>query len=394
MRARTFFLFILVLIVAAVVVVLGFVYADWGRFLGLGSSSGGDTGQQVAQEGGEEPGLPPTPTPLPMSGVVVAAIDIPVGQVITAEYLTVQQRPDTNIAVQAGDAITNLEDAVGRIARTDIDMGQEVLNSMVAVTPNDLLSLGSDLSLYVTAGQVAVAFPIDRYSGAAFAMRPGDAVDVIMTIPFVKVDEEFQSALPNLESRVDSQALQDGQQFLFSPTARGRLELVPGIDLVASIGPGGVASWDFAGGGLLQIPRRATQLTVQQARVIWVGTWKDPLALAEEQQALAAQAETSGQPVPTPVSPLERRENRPDVVILSLSAQDALVLKWALDRGLNIDLVLRAQGDSSVFFTTSVSLPQLVQQSGLTIPLQGEWDVDPRADEVLPPSVPPNPPDN
>ena len=222
MRARTFFLFILVLIVAAVVVVLGFVYADWGRFLGLGSSSGGDTGQQVAQEGGEEPGLPPTPTPLPMSGVVVAAIDIPVGQVITAEYLTVQQRPDTNIAVQAGDAITNLEDAVGRIARTDIDMGQEVLNSMVAVTPNDLLSLGSDLSLYVTAGQVAVAFPIDRYSGAAFAMRPGDAVDVIMTIPFVKVDEEFQSALPNLESRVDSQALQDGQQFLFSPTARAR----------------------------------------------------------------------------------------------------------------------------------------------------------------------------
>jgi hypothetical protein len=86
------------------------------------------------------------------------------------------------------------------------------------------------------------------------------------------------------------------------------------------------------------------------------------------------------------------RENFPDVIIMSMSAQDALVLKWSMDRGLDIDLALRAQGDNSVFTTSSVSLPQLVEQGGLTIPEPGEFDVEPRLDEVTIPSLPPQNP--
>lgn len=402
MRSRTFLLFILVLVVSAIAVVLLFVYGNLGDLIGIGGNDNDDDGvPQVAQDDSpaeeEAPtAVPPTPTPPPLTSVVVAAVDIPAGTTITAEILDTQLRPDDNIAVQAGYIFNDVEEVVGRIARTRIDRGQEVLDSMVALTPTDLLAMGSDVSLYLTTGNVAIAFPINRYSGAAYAMRPGDRMDVLMSIPFVKLDDEFQSALPNVQLRIDDTALADGQEFLFDEMAEGRLALIEGLDIVATIGPSGQEEWlaNRTEGALLQIPRRATQLTIQQATVVWVGTWTDPAELQAQQAEREAQAIAAGQPVPTPVPLLERREDSPDLVILSMTAQDALVLKWALDRGLDIDLALRAQGDSSVFITASVSLPQLVEQAGFTIPERGEYDADPRADDVPPPAVPPNPPDN
>jgi hypothetical protein len=149
---------------------------------------------------------------------------------------------------------------------------------------------------------------------------------------------------------------------------------------------------------LLQIPRRSTQLTIQQANVVWVGTWEDPREveaanIAAQEAAAAQQQAGANVPVPTAQPVLERSERQPDIVILSMPAQDALVLKWALDRGLDVDLALRAQNDTSVFTTVSVTLPQLVEQSGFTIPERTEEDLSPRADEVEPPAVPPSPPE-
>jgi Flp pilus assembly protein CpaB len=395
MRTRTFLLFILVLIVAAVAVVLLFVFGNLGELIGIGDNEQEATPQVVEDDGpAEEPELPPpTPTTPPLSTVVVARIDIPVGTTITAELLETELRPDDNIAVQAGYVFNDVEDVVGRIARTNIDRSQEILDSMVALTPTDLLSMGSDVSLYLNTGNVAIAFPINRYSGVAYAMRPGDRIDVLISIPFVKIDPEFQTALPNLDWRINDTALAEGNSFLFEPFAQGRLELVEGLDIVGTIGPSGQDAWNPENGDLLQIPRRATQLTVQQATVVWVGTWEDPLKLQAEQQKREQEAATAGVPIPTPIPILERREQNPDLVILSMTAQDTLVLKYALDRGLDIDLALRAQGDSSVFITAAVSLPQLVEQAGFTIPDRGEFDADPRADDVPPPSIGPNPPE-
>ncbi len=394
MRTRTFLLFILVLVVAAVVVVLLFVFGNLGDLFGIGDDGQEATPQVVQDEGPvvEEP-PPPTATPPPFSTVVVARIEIPVGTTITADLLNTELRPDDNIAVQAGYVFNDVEDVVGRIARTKIDRGQEVLDSMVAFTPNDLLSMGSDVSLYLTTGNVAIAFPIDRYSGVAYAMRPGDRMDVLMSIPFVKLDEEFQTALPNLDLRINDTDLAEGRAFLFAEIAQGRLELVEGLDIVGTIGPSGQQDWNPAEGQLLQTPRRATQLTVQQATVVWVGTWVDPLELQAQQEQREAEAANAGLPIPTPIPLLERREDNPDLIILSMTAQDAMVLKFALDRGLDIDLALRAQGDSSVFITASVSLPQLVEQAGFTIPDRGEFDADPRADDVPQPTISPNPPE-
>jgi hypothetical protein len=261
---------------------------------------------------------------------------------------------------------------------------------MIALSPTDLASMGSDLSLYVDQGNVAIAMPIDRYSGAAYAMRSGDMVDVMMSLSFVKIDEAFQTALPNFDQRVNPFALDEGRTFLFSPIAQGRLELIPGVNLVASIGPGGQGERSF--GDLLQIPRRVTQLTIQQAEVVWVGTWgmaSDDTQAPQPDQAQAAQGEQAApEAAPTATPEFARRETRPDIIILSMPPQDALALKWAMDRGVDIDLALRSQGDTAVFATTSISLPQLIDQGGLTIPERGGNDLHPRADDVTPPEVP------
>ncbi len=206
---------------------------------------------------------------------------------------------------------------------------------------------------------------------------------------------------------VDEQILQEGGSFLFQRIAEGRLEFIPELNLTASIGPGGQSEWD--GSELLQVARRVTQLTIQQAEVLWVGTWEHPGDLTAEGEAagpaVAPSAEQEQQEgerqeqqeqapgaQPTPAPLFERRELAPDIVVLSMPLQDALALKWAMDRGLELDLALRSQGDNSVFITTAVSLPQLVEQGGLTIPEPLDFGLEPRADDVEPPSVPPNAP--
>jgi hypothetical protein len=219
-----------------------------------------------------------------------------------------------------------------------------------------------------------------------------------MTTRIVEVDPEFRTALPNDTRRVIESDLLAGRQFLFPKTVQGRLEVIPEINQVAEIVPSAVSleSQDFEPG--TPIPKRSTQLTIQQAEVLWVGTWQDPRQLEREQaqarEAAQAAAETEEGPLPTPTPLPERFEPRPDVLILSMTAQDALALKWSLERGVDIDLALRAQGDTSAFVTTSVSLPQIVDQGGLAVPEESDFDLHPRPEDIPRPMLPPEPPQN
>jgi hypothetical protein len=263
---------------------------------------------------------------------------------------------------------------------------------MIALNPSDIGALGSDLSLYVDQGKVAVAFPIDQFSGAAFSVRPGDLVDAFMSLTLVDVDPEFQTDLPNVAQRVDEAALSEGQAFLFPPTAQGRLEFLPGLNIVGQIGPGE---------GKEPIPRRVTQLAMQQMEVLWVGSWRTP-ANSMQQQWLGGAAnfadpaglvERGAGPETLYSIPARLRpERRPDIVILSLTSQDALALKWALETGINVDLVLRSQGDNTQFVTTSVSLPQVFADGVIVTPEESDLGLHPRIDQVPAPQVPVEPP--
>ena len=80
------------------------------------------------------------------------------------------------------------------------------------------------------------------------------------------------------------------------------------------------------------------------------------------------------------------------LLILSMSAQDALTLKWALETGIGVDLVLRGQGDTTAHVTASVSLPQILEGGIIEVPETGEFSLEPRVDEVPVPGVPVTPP--
>lgn len=442
MRPRTFILVILVFIVIAALVFLLIARGSLGNLLG-GSSPGGADSVGTTDGGigsaDEEPGIPtPEPTPsIRFEPVVVARVDIPVGQRLTSELLEVETRPNMNIALQGGYTFATPEDLIGKIVRVNVAKGQAILNPMIALNATDLSSFGSDLALYIDQGRVAVAFPLRLPSetsfdaaqrGVAFAMRPGDFVDVMMTFRTLDLDPEFGTALPNCTYRVNETSLLEGAEFLFPAAIQGRLEFVPEINQVLEIVPGALADGE---GGLCDtaaqppLPKRITQLTLQQMEVLWVGTWRTqedllkeilptpaPVVAGEEETNpgdggnIEEEGSTSEEVGPTgriclsPVTnelvpcPVVRDTNRPDVVILSMTAQDAVTLKWALERGVEMNLVLRAQGDVTVFFTSSVSLPQIVNDGALLIPEPYDVDLDPRVDEVPAPSLPSQAPTN
>jgi len=406
MRPRTFILLILVLLaVAAVVVLVILNNAGSGPLANL-LPGGDDNGTAATTEDGEDAAdgiaAQPVATPEPvLQPVVVAKARLPVGEQLTSELLEVEMRPSTNVAIQGGYTFSDTNQLVNQLTKVDIPRGQEILAPMLAVNVTDIASLGSDLSLYVDQGKVAVAVPMNRFTGAGFSMRPGDLVDVMMTLRIIEIDPTFGTSLPNNVERVIQSALLDGREFLFPPISDGRLEFIPEINQVAAIIPSTifVEGQDFEAGS--PIPKRVTQLTVQQAEVLWVGTWFDhqeadlildeAVFAAEEEAAQQAEQAENGE-----ASTIERIDEipqridaRPDVVILSMSTQDALALKWALEHGVEIDLSLRSPGDNTTFVTTSVSLPQIFAQGGLAIPEQADFDLHPRADEVVTPFLPP-----
>lgn len=403
MRPRTFILLILVLLVGAVAVALLLLRNSGGGVLDttLEDATPALPGQEPIE--GQEPGIPPPEPTASLVTVVVAALRLPVGTRLTPDLLITEMRPLDNIAVQGGYTFSDPAELVGQIVRVDVAKGEAILQPMVAPDPTGLAAFGSDLALYIDQGRVAFAFPIDRYSGTAFAMRPGDLVDVMMSLSLVQLDLEFQSKLPNVTERVNEGFLLQGRPFLFPRTLEGRLELIEPLTLVGEVGPGNIATEAAAEGGdnlteSPQFPRRVTQLTIQQAEVLWVGTFQNPrLELATDVDtvsvdtgaAIGAQQDIGAEPLPTPTPfPGSRRDLLPDVVILSMPVQDALVLKWALEVGSQIDLALRAQGDSTVFNTIGVTLPTLVDQGILAVPEPMEFGLEPPVNQVPPPVLP------
>jgi Flp pilus assembly protein CpaB len=394
MQRRTLILLVLVLLAAAAAAIIIFVVRPSGGIAdAILPSQQEDAPTEVAQAPQEEDSQPvPTPTPVvQFDDVIVALADIPVGSHIRPDLISIEKRPSTNVAVVAGVTFADPEAVVGQIAKTSISRGQEILRPMIALNPSDITALGSDLSLYVDQGRVAVAFPINQFSGAAYSFRPGDLVDAFMSLSLVDIDPEFQTDLPNVAQRVNETAFSEGQAFLFPPTAQGRLELLPGLNTVALIGPGT---------GKEPIPRRVTQLTMQQMEVLWVGSWRSPVDSMQQEWLgsavnftdVAALVEEEGSDFLYDVPEWLRPERQPDLVILSLTAQDALALKWALENGINIDLVLRSQGDNTQFVTTSVSLPQIFEQGVIVPPAENDVGLNPRIEAVPVPGVPAVPP--
>lgn len=291
------------------------------------------------REGAATP-VPGTPQPTGMAVIVLSAQDIPQGKDITQDAVILQEWPVDAVPV---GAVTELEEAIGKIARTFIPRGMPVVQSMLG-EPGELLPAGGPAALQVPEGKVAYALPVGMYSSVAWAVRPGDHVDVLISLPLVDLDEEFQTILPNNSTCVSPP---EGEEC--KSGVQGRLEVLPNGWLV-SITP-----------SERQRPRLVTQLTVQDAVVLRVGDWWERPAGEEAAQ----QEEQVGPPSEQPLT-------------LAVSRQEAAVLEFARLSNARVTLVLRRSGEAGQTpGTFPVTLQYLMDTYGIEPPPKLPYGITP-----------------
>ncbi len=305
-----------------------------------------------------------SPTPIPevqTTEILVAAQNIPRGAVISPDAVVPSKWPNDSLP-PADLIITNPEEVVGKIARTDVLRGQPMLESLIAADPKSLAAQGSDASLFIPAGKVAMAYPINKLTSVGYAIGAGDHVDVIVSFSIVEVDQE------------------------------GQFPIIPfNRDLVDELIAAGLEPQDAVARVLAKLdsvsikPRLLSQLTLQNIEVLHVGEWpmggllpKATPTVSPEQQAAQAAA-AAGTPTATPP--------RPDMIILLVDQQQALILQWLRQEGnIDLNLVLRGAGDNAPVSTETVSYQYILTNFNITLPPKANTIiVNPESKVVVPP---------
>jgi pilus assembly protein CpaB len=333
------------LVIVGVVVLLGAVVV--GVLMWMNSR------QPPTPEEGEGTAVPYVP-PEDMVEIVVAAQPvIPRGTRITSDTVRLTAWPKESAPE---GYLTDVGSVLNRIARVDIVRNMPVLEEMLTDRVEDLTATGSDAALQIPEGMVAYALPVARWSSVAWAIRPGDRVDVIVSLLLVELDEEFQSILPDSASCVEPPEGEGCQSGML-----GRLEVLANGWVVA-VGPSEA-----------QRPRMVTQLTVQDAEVLRVGDW--PM---EEKEAPPVEPEEPAEG--EAAAPPEPQRAAVESLTLIVTPQDAMVLKYAEETGASMDLVLRSarDRDKGTITTESVTLKYIFDRFNIELPPKLPYGVEPR----------------
>lgn len=312
------------------------------------------------------------PTPLPTVStipVVIAVQNIPRGAEITPNSVDVRQWPQELAPVEG--LVSDPELVIGMRARQDIPREAPVLGSYVVPNIAELSDAGSDAAAILPRNRVAIAVPMDRLTGIAYAIQDGDYVDVIVSVLFVDVDEEFQSILPNNLTIQTTTVSPDGTTVVtLTEGIAGREE--------CNITTGSQITQCVESPSERQRPRLVTQRTIQNAFVVHVGNFPADGrlfgALPTNTPAGTAQPQTAqqqGTPRPQPTV------SRPDIITLGVTPQDAVVLVWFIEARLPITLALRSAGDISEIPTQQVSLDFILETYRITPPIGREIALEP-----------------
>jgi Flp pilus assembly protein CpaB len=349
MRGRVLIIIAFIIILAAVVVVAILPTLNTGGPV-TSDTSGPSTGNvNTAQSF-------PTPTPLSLVEVVIAVQELPRGFRIPANAVALRAWPEESAPF---NGITNLEDVIGKIARTRIFREQPILTSMVTDDFTSLAEVGSDAAAILPNGLLAISIPINRLTSVSYALQPGDRVDVILSMLFVDVDDTFQSIAPNLITLF--QITEEG--FTFTEAIEGRPDST-------SLGPAIISPSER------QRPRLVTQSTVKDALVLHVGEFPlDGVLFGGPPTPTPVPAEDTdsreGTPLPTSTPPL------PTVVTLGVTPQEAVVLVWAIEAKLPITMGLRSASDNARATTQAVTLDFILANFNINPPGKRQFTIEP-----------------
>jgi pilus assembly protein CpaB len=357
-------------------------------------SSGGDGGTVTE----------PTPPPIPEVIVIATTNRVPRGAVITDDVITELQFPE-NLLVEG--MYTNRDDVVGLMAKYDLDSSTYLTTGNLVSDIESLSSAGSVAALLIPKGMVAVSIPVSRLTSVGFGLETGDEVNIIVTMPFVDLDPDFQSVLPNSSSSVigagpavlltDQSAeggtvsqliVEEGLNSLSAlaltgrdTTPQGRVELDNNLNQPFYI----VASEP-------QRPRLVSQTLIQGAIVLKLGTFVTPEEEAfqalQEQQAAATQEappETTSQQPADQTTTEPAAPKPPDIISLVVSPQDAVTLNYLIYTGAQLSLAMRASEDDSRVDTEAVTLQFLLDEYNIPVPAKLPYGTEPRIDEIVDP---------
>jgi Flp pilus assembly protein CpaB len=320
----------------------------------------------------------PEPTPIPtvegenggeeavpegLVQIVVAAQNIPRGTRITADNNAVKTMMWPEAALPEG-VLVDVTTAHGRIARQDIPIDMPITEGILTSKAGDVIAVGSDAALLLPPGRVAFAMPVGRWSSVAWAIQPGDHVDVLVSLLVVELDEEFQTEPPNT-TYVEVIDPETGER-TFQLQRVGRLEALPDGTLVMVVPR---EEW--------QRPGMTTQMVVQDAVVLGVGDWEqaevgDVAPPRDESGGGEGEGDEQIDPesaeVPEPTS-LPQVRPLYGSVTLGVTPQDALILKYLGEVDASIDLVVRSSGDAGDVYTTeAVTLDYIFERYAIDVP--------------------------
>ena len=317
---------ILVALLLIVIVVVGGGYWYW---------------QNIMRDTSTEAEATPVPEPVEMTEIVVAIQNVPRGMQIKAEDLAIelQEWPNEHLPYEF---YSDMEEVDGKFARMDIPRGMPVLPDMLAQSGGMLSVTGSSAALFAPNNLVAYAIPMDTQGAVAWAIQPGDRVDVLSAFEMVAVDpaaytENIRMFTILAEADIPSQT---------SPF--GRFEVLPNGRLAAI--------YDVTGEGAAdaKLSTIVVQLTVQNAIVWHVGMWQDETTAAPElaePEPAGALGGGAAEAAPTPVPPPSTHQDIEPVTLL-VTREDALVLKYLHEMGADLDLVLRPANYTEIAIQT------------------------------------------
>lgn len=336
----------------------------------------------------------PAPTPVINTvNVIVVTQKVPRGTAVSSAVLGMVPIPQE---LFYEGMFTNIADVEGRLAKFDLEAGVPLTRGMLVDTAEQLSTTGSVTALSIPRGMVAVSIPISRLSSVSYAPRPGDHVNVIVTMLLVDLDPDFQTQLPNRNVGVIAPGTGTGN-IAGSGAQAGAGEAGAQFEsaslvAVSSNGVVGRVTQDPLLGQTFyhvpaeerQRPRMVSQNLLQDVVVLHVGNFP----YEGQVQPQTAQAETAeGQPAPGEGGNVSTTPP-PDVITLIVSPQDAVALTQLLYSGAQLTLALRSAGDDTRVQTESVTLQYLLEQYNITIPAKLPTGMEPPVRELKPPVLP------
>jgi Flp pilus assembly protein CpaB len=308
-------------------------------------------------------------------------------QMTAAELVT-----DTRFIDEVGENVfTNIDDAIGLYARSKIFQGETLTKDALVVDPALIGETEYGPSSLIPPGYVAMAVPMDRLSGVAYALDEGDYIDIMMTFYFYQIDEQFQTYLQNaavfyLEDTVETEgetSSEDGEgevttelTNIFVLWPYGRFEELPTGDTVHIYG------------SEYQRPVPISMI-LQNARVIQVGNYLPPEPVEPATPTPEPVAEGEPTPTPQPGGPIQPTGTPyPDILLVALTPQQQLFLKYAVESPVDIDFALRGANDNQLYTVENVDINLLIERFNIEIPPGFNYSVDnPLPDETPTPNA-------